>query len=67
MMKFNATIDLVILIIGYYDQLIENLTELVGSYREIKEYDGKIEQNKKAKELGVEILAEQDFMDRFLK
>ena len=38
MMKFNATIDLVILIIGYYDQLIENLTELVGSYREIKEY-----------------------------
>ena len=37
-MKFNATIDLVILIIGYYDQLIENLTELVGSYREIKEY-----------------------------
>ena len=23
--------------------------------------------NKKAKELGVEILAEQDFMDRFLK
>ena len=38
MMKFNATIDLVILIIGYYDQLIENLTELVTSYREIKEY-----------------------------
>lgn len=38
MMKFNATIDLVILIIGYYDQLIENLTELVSSYREIKEY-----------------------------
>ena len=38
MMKFNATIDLVILIIGYYDQLIVNLTELVGSYREIKEY-----------------------------
>ena len=38
MVKFNATIDLVILIIGYYDQLIENLTELVGSYREIKEY-----------------------------
>ena len=38
MMKFNATIALVILIIGYYDQLIENLTELVGSYREIKEY-----------------------------
>lgn len=38
MMKFNATIDLVILIIGYYDQLIESLTELVGSYREIKEY-----------------------------
>lgn len=38
MVKLNATIDLVILIIGYYDQLIENLTELVGSYREIKEY-----------------------------
>ena len=38
MVKFNATIDLVILIIGYYDQLIENLTELVSSYREIKEY-----------------------------
>ena len=38
MVKFNTTIDLVILIIGYYDQLIENLTELVGSYREIKEY-----------------------------
>src|SRR5699024_10969061 len=37
-MKFNATIDIVILIIGYYDQLIENLTELVTSYREIKEY-----------------------------
>ena len=38
MVKLNATIDLVILIIGYYDQLIENLTELVTAFREIKEY-----------------------------
>lgn len=35
---FNAKIGLVILIIGYYDQLMECLSELLTSYQEIKEY-----------------------------
>ena len=38
MAYFNAQIGLVILIIGYYDQLIECLSELLTSYQEIKEY-----------------------------
>ena len=38
MAYFNAKIGLVILIIGYYDQLMECLSELLTSYQEIKEY-----------------------------
>lgn len=38
MINFHASIALVILIIGYYDQLTESLTDLVSSYREIREY-----------------------------
>ena len=38
MINFHASIALVILIIGYYDQLTESLTDLVSSYRGIREY-----------------------------
>lgn len=43
MMYFNAKIELVILIIGYYDQLIESLTEMLTAYQEIKEYSISVE------------------------
>lgn len=43
MMYFNTKIELVILVIGYYDQLIESLTEMLTAYQEIKEYSISVE------------------------
>jgi len=38
MVNMNLKIEIVILIIGYYDQLIDALNEMLVSYKEIEEY-----------------------------
>lgn len=38
MVKMNFKIEIVILIIGYYDQIIEALDEMLASYKEMEEY-----------------------------
>ena len=43
MVYFHSPIGMVVLIIGYYDQLMECLSELLTSYQEIKEYTVSIE------------------------
>ena len=38
MVNMGARIELVILIIGYYDQITESLDDMLGAYKEIEEY-----------------------------
>ncbi len=44
--KYNATLDLIILIIGYYDQIVESLNEMLQSYTEIEQYYVSVERIK---------------------
>lgn len=43
MVACGARIELVILIIGYYDQIIESLDDMITAYREVEEYNVSVE------------------------
>lgn len=55
MVKMNFKIEIVILIIGYFDQIIEALDEMLASYKEMEEYNVSIERVREVLEYQDEI------------